>query len=1353
MVGGGADVATAPGVVSHNIRGLSYDIKKSFFQHHFQKSKLSAINQAVGVSTIEKPVLINLQEINVNIPNFKTFNPFYGFKPVIQSYSNLIPRINGVMSFIRSDITILQQEVIVEGRVTCIVFLYDNVKYAGINVYLPTKEHNILFPNDSYNNSMTKLTVFMHSLKISYPDICFLLSGDFNASLETHSQKQFMLITLLVEFTLYDYFSTILNIHAPTWRGSGNSCGSSSRIDFFFTSVKTGWEHGSMIPAPDSDHKVLILGKERDPAPPPPLKWDQYILKNDAFIKEFVSSLAFKLSENPDSSVDHIDLVLEWDGAAPEDSAPLRTFDFLIKHLEAKYRNFKAGKSVNSRRAQTQYVRSIEELERRIEAAARNNSNFSASAEELTKMKKQRRDEINREYRDALHFRALESARDYGKNTRKAFQSTSRKTRTGIKNLKRPDNSLTSDPEEIASIMTNHHKTNTGSSFTPPAERGIAGAQVTTNGYLSFGDFSDLLNSEGFDMREQLPKLQLNDTIFSKTEITYVLSKMKAKAAPGPSGISKFVLTFFAKLFPKFFSKLVNFVSQNPEILVQPENQWIKHRNIIFLLKKGADPLYAKSYRPISLLESFYKLISKLYLERISPNQESLFSPSQHGFIRGRQMANASYSIISSINYAKLNKLSCQVISLDIKAAFDRVNPDIINELLKLIFPDNSQFISNFNALVTGGSACTLTTLEGAVFYLLYGTGQGDPSSGARFLTAHYIFDMFLNFDANRHGYRLRAGGRDMINTSFADDTATALCLGSGNHIDRLLRVFEIIKPMGLEINPLKTRILSFKSKNEVQNRLSEVGLVVQHFTHLGIEISFDLDLAYKSTYEISMARLEKSSCIFNRVYSSNHIHRAMLVKSILYSLFYHVFRIFPPEKKEADKIYRKMRKTLWSFPNMNQDGTLSTRRTHIAKSRLGAPIVQGGLDMKEVTVVASWVYFKSAARFYQWTQTNDSLYTSHTAPMSTHAFHAGSKQMSGLWKFLSRISRPTQQAKYDIRKAVSELESDPRYFLASALSYSKHHTFMSPSMAVLEQIPEPHCVYTVLAKSADGKPFPWLAPQFSAIPGFSGITKQVVKRLHELFPDSFTNQDYQTETVPFLYPRDSLLKLILGKPEIMVSKMKEIANSSFPPVPPAYRTRIRDDVDRPHDVSQFLESYRTAVKLKLDTYTLSFQLKFLNRTAWSRSKAFKSGIVESNQCERCQDISTTEHHLSECSMPRAFLQIFENFTRADDKYRNLEVNEMTYLFLIRRGRVTRKIENQAFQLYSRIKTASMHLWRQERFTAWADLVFIAKILTTTHNLQQFLQFTRQPRNLILDFEAYLRDHSVNLVLDLHVRI
>jgi len=139
MVGGGADVATAPGVVSHNIRGLSYDIKKSFFQHHFQKSKLSAINQAVGVSTIEKPVLINLQEINVNIPNFKTFNPFYGFKPVIQSYSNLIPRINGVMSFIRSDITILQQEVIVEGRVTCIVFLYDNVKYAGINVYLPTK--------------------------------------------------------------------------------------------------------------------------------------------------------------------------------------------------------------------------------------------------------------------------------------------------------------------------------------------------------------------------------------------------------------------------------------------------------------------------------------------------------------------------------------------------------------------------------------------------------------------------------------------------------------------------------------------------------------------------------------------------------------------------------------------------------------------------------------------------------------------------------------------------------------------------------------------------------------------------------------------------------------------------------------------------------------------------------------------------------------------------------------------------------------------------------------------------------------------------------------------------------------
>jgi len=80
----------------------------------------------------------------------------------------------------------------------------------------------------------------------------------------------------------------------------------------------------------------------------------------------------------------------------------------------------------------------------------------------------------------------------------------------------------------------------------------------------------------------------------------------------------------------------------------------------------------------------------------------------------------------------------------------------------------------------------------------------------------------------------------------------------------------------------------------------------------------------------------------FTRVFSNNYLHKSMLVKSLLHSIFHHIFRIFPPEDKESKAIDKQVLKLLWPIPSLKDPDELTPRRTTIAKKRVGAPIALG---------------------------------------------------------------------------------------------------------------------------------------------------------------------------------------------------------------------------------------------------------------------------------------------------------------------------------------------------------------------------------------------------------------------------
>ncbi len=95
--------------------------------------------------------------------------------------------------------------------------------------------------------------------------------------------------------------------------------------------------------------------------------------------------------------------------------------------------------------------------------------------------------------------------------------------------------------------------------------------------------------------------------------------------------------------------------------------------HISVLHKSGKDPLQCSSYRPISLLDHDYKIITKLFARRLDSVLSKLINPDQSGFIKGRYASDNIRRVLNVINFLNNQQEPSLLLSLDVEKAFDRV--------------------------------------------------------------------------------------------------------------------------------------------------------------------------------------------------------------------------------------------------------------------------------------------------------------------------------------------------------------------------------------------------------------------------------------------------------------------------------------------------------------------------------------------------------------------------------------------------------------------------------------------------------------------------------------------------------
>jgi hypothetical protein len=170
---------------------------------------------------------------------------------------------------------------------------------------------------------------------------------------------------------------------------------------------------------------------------------------------------------------------------------------------------------------------------------------------------------------------------------------------------------------------------------------------------------------------EQQDLSNLED-LFEEDEIKKVIMQLPNEKAPGPHG---FIGLFYKKYWPIIRMDLLELL-EAPRAFHSLRTQrldLINEANVV-LLPKAPDATTITKFRPISLINSLAKIITKVLDDRLAPRLNDLVSTCQNAFIKKRCIHDNFLYVQSVIKGLHKTKRSALFIKLDISKAFDSVS-------------------------------------------------------------------------------------------------------------------------------------------------------------------------------------------------------------------------------------------------------------------------------------------------------------------------------------------------------------------------------------------------------------------------------------------------------------------------------------------------------------------------------------------------------------------------------------------------------------------------------------------------------------------------------------------------------
>ena len=193
-------------------------------------------------------------------------------------------------------------------------------------------------------------------------------------------------------------------------------------------------------------------------------------------------------------------------------------------------------------------------------------------------------------------------------------------------------------------------------------------------------DYYDFLK---FNERPTLSEFEqaLCEGEITEEECLAALETSKNSKSPGIDGLPAEFYKFFWLDIKSALLGSLNYALTKGELSLDQ-----RHAVISLIHKKDKDRLFIRNWRPISLLTTHYKILTKCLAKRILKVIDKLISYDQTGYLKGSYIGENIRTVHDVITYLQERNLPQMMLLIDFEKAFDTVKWASIDRMDERVF-------------------------------------------------------------------------------------------------------------------------------------------------------------------------------------------------------------------------------------------------------------------------------------------------------------------------------------------------------------------------------------------------------------------------------------------------------------------------------------------------------------------------------------------------------------------------------------------------------------------------------------------------------------------------------------------
>ena len=445
---------------------------------------------------------------------------------------------------------------------------------------------------------------------------------------------------------------------------------------------------------------------------------------------------------------------------------------------------------------------------------------------------------------------------------------------------------------------------------------------------------------------------------FTREEIVIALKQIHPTKSPGPNGMSTL-----------FFQKYWDFIGSNvSNMVLNALNSGMSfdviNKTNIALIPKTNNPKRMTDFRPISLCNVIYKLISKTLANRLKVFLPLIIIENQSAFTADKLITNnvlIAYELMHYLKHKREGKDYFMATKLDMSKTFDRVEWGFIEGVMRKI-GFNEEWISLVMRCISSISYSVI--INGETFGNIFpsrGLRQGDPLLPYLFLLCAKGLSTLL-YEATRNqllnGISLGRGCPKITHLFFVDDSLL-FCKANSEECEKLKEILEKYEAAsGQKVNSDKSSIYfspntTLELKEAIFNILGPMQ-DLRHNKYMGLPSI--IGSSKKQVFAEIKERVGlKLAGWKGKLLSSGG--KEILIKAVAQAIPTYTMSCFQLPKSLCDKLERMMRNFWWG--QKNQELKIAC----ICWKKMCKPKSLGGLGFRNLQAFNLGLLAKQARR------------------------------------------------------------------------------------------------------------------------------------------------------------------------------------------------------------------------------------------------------------------------------------------------------------------------------------------------------------------------------------------------------